>query len=46
MPVVNRRKKNKIVESDINTLVMNFPYLSMQDYLYSLVGIIGYPVKV
>ena len=46
MPVVNRRKKKKIVEDDLNTLVMNFPYLSMQDYLYSLVEIIGYPVKV
>ena len=46
MPVVNRRKKKKIVEDDLNTLVMNFPYLSMQDHLYSLVEIIGYPVKV
>ena len=44
--IVSSRKKKKIVEDDLKTLAMNFPYLSMEDYLYSLVGVIGYPVKV
>ena len=30
--IVSSRKKKKIVEDDLKTLAMNFPYLSMEDY--------------
>lgn len=43
---LTNRKKKRIDESELRDHLLNFPNVEMSEYMYKLVSIIGYPVKV
>ena len=44
--VCPKRKKKRLNEDDLSTLVRSFHSKSIKDYMMEMVSIIGYPVKV